>query len=78
MLDLNQAGALVAELREADHAARTIDPALPLELARARHDVEAAFAGFEERPGWFDDVSQGGIVAAGLSALARWLKQQQE
>jgi hypothetical protein len=77
MLDLKQAGALVAELREADHAARTIDPALPLELARARRDVEAAFASFEERPGWFADVSQGGIVAAGLSSLARWLKQQE-
>ena len=39
--------------------------------------VEAAFASFERRPGWFDDVSQGGIVAAGLSSLARWLKQQE-
>ena len=49
MLDLKQAGALVAELREADHAARTVDPALPLELARARREVDAAFASFEQR-----------------------------
>lgn len=76
MLDLKQAGVLIAELREADHAARGIDPSLPLDLARARHEVDAAFASFQHGPNWFDDVSQGGIVAAGLSSLARWLKQQ--
>ena len=80
MLDMKRAGALVAELREADRkdqTVRPIDPALPLELARARRDVEAAFASFERGPSWFDDVSQGGLVGAGLSSLARWLKQQE-
>ena len=75
MLDMKRAGALVAELREADRPDRPIDPALPLRLARARREVEAAFASFERGPGWFDDVSQGGLVGAGLSALARWLKE---
>jgi len=73
MLDMKQAGALVAALRESEQP-RPIDPALPLYLERARRDVDAAFAAFERRPGWFDDVSEGGLVAAGLSSLARWLK----
>ena len=75
MLDMKRAGDLVAELQEAS-VARPIDPALPLNLMRARREVDAAFASFERDRGWFSDVSQGGLVAAGLSALARWLKQQ--
>lgn len=75
MLDLNQAGALVAELRDADRPDRPIDPTLPLQLARARREVDAAFASFERGPGWFDDVSSGGLVEAGLSALAKWLSR---
>jgi hypothetical protein len=75
MLDMKQAGALVAELRAAEQP-RAIDPALPMELERARREVDAAFASFQHGPGWFDDVSQGGLIGAGLSSLARWLKQQ--
>jgi hypothetical protein len=75
MLDLKQAGALVAELREADRPDKPIDPALPLRLEHARREVEAAFASFERGPSWFDDVSNGGLVGAGLSALANWLKK---
>jgi Zn-finger nucleic acid-binding protein len=77
MLDMKQAGALVAALREAEQPNRPIDPTLPLQLERARRDVEAAFASFEHGPGWFDDVSQGGLVGAGLRSLARWLKQDE-
>jgi hypothetical protein len=77
MLDMKRAGALVAELQAAEHPGRPIDPALPLQLERARRDVDAAFASFERGPGWFDAVSQGGLIGAGLSSLARWLKQQQ-
>ncbi|MBI4485407.1 MAG: hypothetical protein HY655_05295, partial [Acidobacteria bacterium] len=76
MLDMNRAGALIAELQEAAQAVRPIDPTLPLQLEQARRQVEAAFASFDRNPSWFDDVSQGGLVAAGLSSLARWLKQQ--
>jgi hypothetical protein len=75
MLDLKQASALIAELRAAD-APRSIDPALPLDLARARHQVDAAFAAFEKRSDWFGDVSKGGLLAAGLSSFARWLKSE--
>jgi hypothetical protein len=75
MLDMKQAGALVAALAEASEP-RPIDPALPLRLEQARREAEAAFASFEHAPGWFDDVSRGGLVAAGLDAVARWLKQK--
>jgi hypothetical protein len=74
MLDMKQAGALVARLREAEHSTREIDPALPLRLERARREVDAAFASFERGPGWLADVSSGGLVGAGLSAVAKWLK----
>ena len=77
MLDMKQAGALVSELRAAEDASRTIDPTLPLELLRARQQVESVFQAFDRRPNWFEDVSKGGLVAAGLSSLARWLKDQE-
>ena len=77
MLDMNQAGALVSELRAAEEASRAIDPTLPLELLRARQQVESVFQAFDRRPNWFEDVSKGGLVAAGLSSLARWLRNQE-
>jgi hypothetical protein len=73
MLDLRQAGALVEQLRKADQAERPVDPTLPLEMLRARRDVEKAFASFEHESTWFKDVSSGGLVGAGLVAFARWL-----
>lgn len=75
MLDLERAGAVVAALADAEQP-RPIDPALPLRLEQARREVDRAFASFERGPGWFDDVSRGGLVAAGLSSLARWLKEK--
>jgi hypothetical protein len=76
MLDLRQAERLVQQLQRAeDRAGRPVDPALPLELARARRDVEAAFAAFERDDAWFRDVSSAGLVGAGLRALARWLER---
>jgi hypothetical protein len=81
MLDVQQAEALVAQLRRADErATQPIDPALPLAMARARREGEQAFAGLP-RPdwqgdeSWFRDVTHSGLVAAGLIALARWLKK---
>jgi ssDNA-binding Zn-finger/Zn-ribbon topoisomerase 1 len=67
MLDLRQAGRLVAQLQEADRGAAAVDPMLPLEMERARRNVEATFAAFERDPEWTLDVG------AGLAALARWL-----
>jgi Transcription factor zinc-finger len=75
MLDLKQAGRLVEQLRGADERSREgVDPALPLELARARREVDLAFASLDAGPRWVEDVSATGLVGAGLSALARWLK----
>jgi hypothetical protein len=77
MLDMKQAGALVAKLRESAQPAQSIDPTLPLQLERARREVEATFASFERGPSWFGEVSRSGLIGAGLSALARWLRQQE-
>ena len=74
MLDMQRAGALVDELQRAGDARRTIDPALPFELARARREVLDSFAEFERGPAWFGDVSSFGLVGAGLTAISRWLK----
>jgi hypothetical protein len=73
MLDTQQTQQLVAQLQNADRSDKPVDPMLPLLLARARGEVETAFASFERGPGWFDDVSRSGLVGAGLVALARWL-----
>ncbi|HVO10374.1 MAG TPA: zf-TFIIB domain-containing protein [Vicinamibacteria bacterium] len=73
MLDLEHTHQLIAELQQADHAPGTVDPGLPLELLRARREVETAFASFEHQPRWLEDVSSAGVVGAGLMALARWL-----
>lgn len=74
MLDMQQAGTLVAQLRRAAEP-RTVDPALPLELARARREVDAAFAAAGATPEWWREASSSGLVAAGVGAFTRWLKK---
>jgi hypothetical protein len=74
MLDMKQAEALVEQLRDADRSGKTVDPALPLHLARARREVDEAFRGVPDVDVWFGEVSSSGLVGASLSALARWLK----
>ncbi len=76
MLDMKGTGEVVAQLRAAAEP-KEVDPSLPLRLAKARRDVEAAFAEFERKPRWRDDVSAGGPMGAGLSALAKWLGRRQ-
>ncbi len=75
MLDLKQAGQVIAELQAAA-APKAIDPALPIELARARREVDAAFASIEGHPTWWKDAAGTGIVEAGLGAVARWLRKR--
>jgi hypothetical protein len=71
MLDLKQAAALVAQLQKADARERQpIDPALPLELLRARREVEASFP--HDRG---IDWSATDLVDAGIQTVARWLKR---
>jgi hypothetical protein len=74
MLDMKQAEQLVSQLKHAAEP-RPIDPSLPLELARARHEVEASFASLESGEDWWKDVSSSGLVEAGVGAVARWLRK---
>jgi len=76
MLDMNQAERLVAQLRAADSGSKTIDPALPLALARARLETEAAFKRVPGQDAWSEDWSSLGLVGAGLSELIRLLKRE--
>lgn len=72
MLDMKQAGRLVAQLQ---HAAtpRAVDPDLPLRMARAKREVEAAFAAAQHGERWWRDASSLGVVEAGLGAVIGWL-----
>jgi hypothetical protein len=73
MLDMQQASVLVAQLQQADARQRQpVSPALPLDLARARREVEAAVGGSRDA-GWLQDVTSGDLVEAGLRAVARWM-----
>jgi hypothetical protein len=77
MLDFKAAHALVEQLRAADRAGQPIDPAMALNLERARRDVEASFDAMTRtggRPQWIGDVSSNGLIGAGLAAIARWMR----
>jgi hypothetical protein len=74
MLDMKHAELLVAQLQHAS-APKPIDPALPLNLLRARREVDAAFATLEKSPAWWSDAASTGLVEASVSAIARWLKR---
>lgn len=66
MLDLHQAETLVAQLRKADaREHQPIDPALPLNLLRARRDAEAAFP--------HEGGNTTDLVEAGVRAVVGWL-----
>jgi len=85
MLDLPQAERLIAQLQRAEARATgerlqgvaggraPIDPALPLALARARRDVEAAFSDHPHVSTWLRDAPGGDLLGASLIAMARWL-----
>ena len=73
MLDLHQAERLVAQLREADRTDKPIDPALPLALARARREADAAFQGVPANA-TLDDGWPLDLVGAGLTTLFKIIK----
>jgi Zn-finger nucleic acid-binding protein len=75
MLDMNQAERLVAQLKAADAGSRTVDPALPLALARARAETEAAFKGVPGHDPWTNEGWSMGLVGAGFAELIRLLKR---
>src|SRR5688572_24842630 len=76
MLDLPQAERLIAQLQKAESRVMApIDPALPLELARARREVEAAFSNDPPVSTWLRDAPAGDLLGASLIAMAKWLKR---
>ena len=75
MIDMKQAEALVHQLQEADRQSRAVDPLLELRLQQARREVAQAFASFDRHADWTDDIASGGVVGAGVKAIARWLRR---
>lgn len=75
MLDMDQAERLVSQLRAADNGSKSVDPALPLALARARAETESAFKGLPGHDPWTQEGWSLGLVGAGLSELIRLLKR---
>jgi hypothetical protein len=73
MLDLSQAERVVAQLRSADRPGEPTDPMLPLNLARARNEVENAFASVRGERAWLEDASSLGLVSAGLRLVMKVL-----
>lgn len=74
MLDMQQAGKLIEQLREAERTDKVVDPALPLSLERARRETEQAFHGLRH-DGWDTETSSLGLVGAGLLELVRLIKR---
>lgn len=72
ILDSNQAESVVDRLRRASEP-RALDPALPLELARAKREVEASFSASSD---WWKDAASSGLVEAGFTTLLAWLKKR--
>jgi hypothetical protein len=74
MLDMKQAQDLVNQLRRAAEP-RPVDPTLPLQLARAKREVDVSFEGLASGTEWWKDVSSSGLVEAGLGAVLKWLSR---
>jgi DNA-directed RNA polymerase subunit RPC12/RpoP len=74
MLDMKHAEQMVDQLQRASQP-RPVDPAVPLNLAKARREVESTFASFTRDSYSWTDASSLGLVEAGLNAVARWLKK---
>ncbi|MBI4474512.1 MAG: hypothetical protein HY646_17715 [Acidobacteria bacterium] len=77
ILDMKQPQQMLEQLRKAAEP-KEIDPTLPLDLLRAKRDVETAFRPLDSGDRWWNDVSSYGLVQAGLGAVARWLNKMQE
>ncbi len=72
MLDMKQPQELLAQLQRASEP-RPIDPALPLELAQAKADVEGRLGSANSDLEFWNEAGSSGLVQAGLGAVARWL-----
>ena len=71
MLDMKQPQTLLDQLRDAAEP-KPIDPLLPMDLLRAKRDVESMFA--EERKSIWTKDAPSDLVHACLNSVARWLK----
>jgi Zn-finger nucleic acid-binding protein len=78
MLDMGQAEKLIAQLQHATRTDKVVDPALPLALARARRETEAAFQGLPGHQEWDNETWSLGLVGAGLAGLTRLLKKAED
>jgi hypothetical protein len=74
MLDMKQPQQMLNQLKEVAETPKVDPTLLPLELARAKLDVENSIGGIE-REAWWSDASSAGLVQAGLIAVARWLNK---
>src|SRR5262245_65127524 len=74
MLDMKQPQELLNQLKQAAEP-RPIDPALPLELAHAKREVDRWFGPQALDADWWSDASTSGVVEAGLKAVTRLLKR---
>jgi hypothetical protein len=72
MLDMKHSQETIRQLEQAS-VPRQADASLPIELARAKREVETAFAGIGSDPLWWNTASSSGLVQAGLDAVVRWL-----
>ncbi len=75
MLDMNQPQELLKQLKQATEPDPVALQSLPFDLAMARRHVDISFQGLESSPQWWDDAASSGLVQAGLTAIARWLKK---
>jgi hypothetical protein len=70
MLDQEQIGRMVEQLRNASDGPKTIDPTLPLRLELEKHHVETLFKTLRADRDTAD--SPFGLVELGLRAMSRW------
>ncbi len=73
MLDIDQAGRLIDQLKQGDAASKTIDPSWPLAVAAAKRETELAFRGIRD-DSW-ENNSPRDLVGAGLTALMRLIRK---
>jgi Zn-finger nucleic acid-binding protein len=71
MLDVHHAEHLIAELKAAEQSNQGVDPELPLKLAQARQQAEAAFEPAASRRDWDHEFGQ---VAVALRDVIRLIK----
>ena len=68
---MDHAEQLIKQLQDADRFKKPIDPELPLRLARARAETEAAFSSIASHRNWDHEFGQ---VATALRDVIRLIK----